>query len=484
MRIAKIFAVLVLLAACSTAPATQQSTTIIVESPQPNTQLALGDSVTVSARVQGDAGRELRLSGDGTVLAKINLTGDVKSLTEQWTPATAGQHVISIEAYDTEGKIVARSPFVVIQVIAPTAVPTVAPTTQPEPTSAPTAAAPAATSPAAASKATTPTVPLTVNVVLANLRAGPSITAAISGQARQGETLTGTTKTADGLWWQVISGTLPVYISAELVTPAIAPAAVATVATTATVAATSAPPAAALGTALVISTPLANLRGGPGVQYPIVGQLAQNVTATVLGKSADGAWYQIRNAAASAWVFGELVRIDRDVAQKLAVVAAPPVPTAAPTAVPAATSAIVPIVPITPTAAPAPAQATPTPAANAGLPPCDANNPWWGVKVHKDAGYTFCVPDQFAFVGGTDGDEIRMRWHIYGIESLEMRVDPDGMDCGLGRTGTRYGVPQKTDDFRLNRRAFPRGGYKIGLWATLPGGRVQDWGQLNFCGIG
>jgi hypothetical protein len=129
-------------------------------------------------------------------------------------------------------------------------------------------------------------------------------------------------------------------------------------------------------------------------------------------------------------------------------------------------------------------EVTPTNAAAAGMEPCNENNPHWAVKESKDAGYTFCAAVPFEFVEQTNDGRMLLRWHMYGIEQLELRIDPNGSNCGMGQTGFREIVPFKMDAYELNRRNFPRGGYKIGLWATLPGGRVQDYGELNFCGEG
>jgi hypothetical protein len=161
-------------------------------------------------------------------------------------------------------------------------------------------------------------------------------------------------------------------------------------------------------------------------------------------------------------------------------VAAPPV---AASLTPAATQALVPVVPVAASATPAPPAPTADPA-TAGLPPCNPDNPYWAVRIHKDEGYTFCTPVPLDFVDGNAKDAMPLRWHIYGIERLELRVDPRGLDCGLGRSGFREWVPFKTENYVLNRSHFGRGGYKIGLWATLADGRVQDWGELDFCGTG
>lgn len=126
---------------------------------------------------------------------------------------------------------------------------------------------------------------------------------------------------------------------------------------------------------------------------------------------------------------------------------------------------------------------TPTPLAG---PECNPSSPYWAAKLNNAPDYTFCTPVPFEFVpnASPDPDEMVIRWHIYGIKSLELRIDPSGDDCGMGSAGLRWQVPFKEDNFRLNRRDWPSGSYKISLFVTLHDGRIQDWGELHFCGKG
>jgi uncharacterized protein YraI len=249
---------------------------------------------------------------------------------------------------------------------------------------------------------------------------------------------------------------------------------------------TSAVEPAVMATTQVTSSPsltvisdYVNLRAGPGTSYALAGRLNQGQTAVITGKSADGQWWQASVDGKTVWVFGELVEANA-AAGGVAVAQAPPSPTAPPatTAPPTATPQAV---AVAPTDTPAPT-AVPTPSE----PVCNAENPFWAAKLNNNPDYTFCtpVPFEFVFNASSDPDEMVIRWNIYGIESLEMRMDPSGDSCGLGSTGFRQQVPFKEDNFRLNRRNFRVGGYKLGLWATLKDGRVQDWGELHFCGTG
>jgi uncharacterized protein YraI len=491
MRIAYLAVVgMLMLTACSgIAPTSAAPVSVVIESPQPNTRVALGEPVPIRVGVGGDGVATLQINVDGAQLARTNLTGDVRTASEQWLAEAAGQHIFSVDALDAQGNVIARSDLVLVLVVAPTLTP--APPT-PTPQQVPTATSAPVLVETIGPPAASNTVSVTVNVLLANLRAAPGLTGTLSGQVGQGTVLTTSGRSADNAWYRVISGTVPLWISTDLVTvnapqaaqSTPAPTAVAAVTstnTTTAAVATSAPAVRATVAELAISVAQANLRAGPGVNYALIGAATQGAVLPVTGRSVDSAWWQVRSASGPAWVFGELATVSA-AARSVAVVAAPPLPTALPTAVPAVVTIAAP----QPTVAPAPAVAAVAPPADAGLPPCNPDNPWWGVKVHKDDGYTFCVPEQFEFVGPTDGDEIRMKWHIYGVEKLEMRIDPDPNGCseGAGSTPFREFVALKTNDFRLNRRSFKPGGYKIGLWAILPGGREQDWGQLNFCGKG
>ncbi len=76
-----------------------------------------------------------------------------------------------------------------------------------------------------------------------------------------------------------------------------------------------------------------NVRGGPGTIYPILGLLRTGDTAVVVGRSADGGWWQILfppNTAGVAWVAGSYVQANA-AAGNVPVVAGPsPPPTNTP----------------------------------------------------------------------------------------------------------------------------------------------------------
>ncbi len=87
----------------------------------------------------------------------------------------------------------------------------------------------------------------------------------------------------------------------------------------------------------------ANVRSGPGTDYPRVGTLRGGATYRITGQNDNGSWWQINYDNGTAWVTGELVTI-RGNSESVAIVEVAPPPTpapvaAAPAAAPAAAAA-------------------------------------------------------------------------------------------------------------------------------------------------
>ncbi len=86
----------------------------------------------------------------------------------------------------------------------------------------------------------------------------------------------------------------------------------------------------------------ANVRGGPGTVYNIVGAIPQGGTAVVAGKSADGTWWYIEFPGGNGgygWISGSITTA-ACIPATLAVIAAPPTPippTSTATSIPSAT---------------------------------------------------------------------------------------------------------------------------------------------------
>ncbi len=76
-----------------------------------------------------------------------------------------------------------------------------------------------------------------------------------------------------------------------------------------------------------------NVRGGPGTNYPIVGQLLPGQEMPVTGRSADGTWWQLDLSpvgGTSGWIYGQLVTFQGDDGAIAVAEAPPPPPTATP----------------------------------------------------------------------------------------------------------------------------------------------------------
>jgi len=379
-----------------------------------------GRSIAILGSAGGAGVRAVRVMVNGEAVAVQDVTEMYTPVALSWMPDRSGVHVVHLEALDVDGTLLARSDLVLVSVDAP---PTPVPSVTPLPTDTP---------------APTPTPePTTATTIAVSVTPAVTVTSAPTTVAA---TATATATTAAAL---VPSAALS--------------------------------PTSPTSPTVTVIVEMANLRAGPGFDYPLAGRAAQGEVLPIVGRDAAGAWWQVRQLTATVWIAATIV--ETEATERDAAVVA--VPTRMFTVTSAAAAA-------TPTPTPS-VVITPTPTVNSaaeGMAPCDENNPHWAVKESKDAGYTFCAAAPFEFVADERDGRMVLRWHMYGIEQLELRVDPNGSGCGLGTTGFREIVPFRMDAYEMNRRNFPRGGYKIGLWATLPGGRVQDYGELNFCGEG
>jgi hypothetical protein len=80
-----------------------------------------------------------------------------------------------------------------------------------------------------------------------------------------------------------------------------------------------------------------NLRGGPGVAYPVVGQASQGDELVALNRNEAGDWLQVTWKGNPAWLSASLVSLNVKAADlPVAKVIAPPPPTATPAPTPAA----------------------------------------------------------------------------------------------------------------------------------------------------
>ena len=193
------------------------------------------------------------------------------------------------------------------------------------------------------------------------LSAGGLLYSAPGGRAlanlQLGATLTITGRSADGAWFAAyladgIAGWVPaaqvrVFGDAnelEIVQESLGPAVVATLIAEAskpqdpiaTVVArlTPAPPPPLprpspspeiTGPAVTVIVEGANLRAGPGTDFPVVGVFYQNETAALLGRNQTSDWLQVQLPETTAWIFAPLVQTSIPISE-LPAIDPPPTP--------------------------------------------------------------------------------------------------------------------------------------------------------------
>ncbi len=64
-----------------------------------------------------------------------------------------------------------------------------------------------------------------------------------------------------------------------------------------------------LATVIVPPGDFVNVRRGPGTNFPIVGGLTGNDIATIMSRTSDGKWLEIRVNGRTGWVSARVVRV-------------------------------------------------------------------------------------------------------------------------------------------------------------------------------
>ena len=164
--------------------------------------------------------------------------------------------------------------------------------------------------PAQSAPSIIPPAQTTVNVALANLRAGPGVEFPLIGSARAGELLQVSACNDDCSWFQIAGDA---WIASVLVTPP------ENTATENAPVATASTPAGVSPTA----QSAANLRSGPATTYARVGGVTPGQTLAIVARNADQSWLQL---AEGTWIATFLV--DNVPADLPVVAAAAPAPVA------------------------------------------------------------------------------------------------------------------------------------------------------------
>jgi uncharacterized protein YraI len=138
----------------------------------------------------------------------------------------------------------------------------------------------------------------------------------------------------------------------------------------------------------------ADVRGGPGDDYPLVGQIAAGVLVTVVGQDVAGTWYNVQLGDGRGWLprgAGELV----DAADATRIPIAGTIPATGTTATATTTPTLTPTATTAPSSTPPPTTPAPTatrPPPTATQPPPPTNTPVPPTNEPVDPGPTDIPP--------------------------------------------------------------------------------------------
>lgn len=301
---------------------------------------ALGLSAVETATTEVSATVPVTLNFDFQFVVTQTLTSTIaSSITLTFSNGLTLTVPVSLSLGAAPSATLVITPLEPLTDVITTPTPTVTPTATDTPTPAeptPTATATATLTPTVLitetavvteTEAPAPALPaLTSTVVItANLRAGPSVEFAVVGQAGPGQPVGVAGVSADGTWFLLTNGA---WISVPLIAnpPANPPIAnellIANVQTTATAVASTvitepvaatpeAPSPILLPTPTPVPPPVlpsvtvnANLRSGPGTDFPIIGGTIAGQTINIVARSAAGDWFLLDNGG---WVASFLV---------------------------------------------------------------------------------------------------------------------------------------------------------------------------------
>lgn len=158
---------------------------------------------------------------------------------------------------------------------------------------------------------------------LMNVREGPGTQYAIVGEATDGQEFPINGKSADGDWWRIDFDGQAGWIYAPYVV-ATDTDAVPEVSGAQTDAPERLPSTPALAQASLTTDELMNVRGGPGTNYPVLGEVSAGQQFSITGKSPEGDWWQIDFNGQFGWIYG--LYVTAIVVDEVGVVNATPTP--------------------------------------------------------------------------------------------------------------------------------------------------------------
>ncbi len=213
-------AVTLAISACSGLGSTKP-TSAVITAPAANSQVMVGDVVTIQGQATGSNITRVDVIVDSSVQGSVQASDKTQGVSSlpvviTWTTQLVGAHYAQLNVYGQNNKMIAKSDAVVFNTKAAPATP--APTLPPAtptrlaPTSFPTAAPISTTteltltSALTATSALTPAVTVNNDSGFVNVRSGPDITYDLIGKLNQGDTVPLKGKNADGSWWQITFG--------------------------------------------------------------------------------------------------------------------------------------------------------------------------------------------------------------------------------------------------------------------------------------
>lgn len=76
----------------------------------------------------------------------------------------------------------------------------------------------------------------------------------------------------------------------------------------------------------VVAGPVVNVRGGPGTEWPPVGQVTEGTICDLIGRNSNSSWFQSRCPAVVGWISAGLLAVQGNISNLPVVAVAPPPP--------------------------------------------------------------------------------------------------------------------------------------------------------------
>jgi uncharacterized protein YraI len=172
-----------------------------------------------------------------------------------------------------------------------------------------------------------------------------------------------------------------------------------------------------------------NVRGGPGIEYDLLGLLPTGARAEIIGRDGTRQWWQIRFDPAAdgrGWVSSDPAFAQSANVENVPVVQPPPTPTGSPTATA-----------IPPTSTPTPS-ATPTATATSA-PPTNTPEPTLTPTPQSTTRIEFNVSP----TNIQGGECVRISWDVVGVREIYLNGGP------VAGQGSIQACPEQTTAYRL-----------------------------------